>query len=91
MTVLSLVPVWFVLALLIPTAWVIGGAYRKWSGSRTVTCPETSQPATIALDARHAAAMHVLGNPVRKIQTCSRWLDRQTCDGGCLAQVSRSA
>jgi hypothetical protein len=90
MSVWYLIPMWFVLALVIPTGWSVGRAYRRSRGSRTVICPETGQPAGIELDARDAVAMHVIGNPVRKIQSCSRWPERQDCTQDCVAQVARA-
>jgi len=87
MSVLYLIPVWLVLALLIPAAWSISKAYKRTWGRRMVMCPETNRWANIELDARHAVRMHVLGNPARRIQYCSRWPERQSCSRECLAQV----
>lgn len=89
MTILYLIPVWFALGLSVPIAWSVAKVYRRSRGPRAVTCPENSQPATIELDVRHAVAMHVFGNPVRKIQRCSRWPGQQACDQNCLTQVAR--
>jgi hypothetical protein len=91
MRILMLIPVWFVLALLIPTVWVIAGFYRKLRGRRPVLCPETGLGTTIELDAPHAVAMRVLGNPIRKVQFCSRWPERQTCARKCVAQFEPAA
>lgn len=88
MTILYLIPVWFFLGMFVPLAWSVSRAYRRSSGPRVVNCPADSQPATIELDVQHAVAMHVLGNPVRKIQQCSRWPERQACDRNCLTQVA---
>lgn len=88
MTILYLIPVWFVLGFSIPIAWSVSRAYRRSKGAREVICPEISQSATIELDVRDAVKMHVLGNPVRKIQMCSRWPERQTCDRACLMHAA---
>ena len=85
MSVLHLIPVWFVLALVIPSALALGGAYSRSKGQRTVTCPETNQSAWIALDARNAVLMHVIGDNRQTIQACSRWPERQECARNCLA------
>lgn len=87
MSILYLIPIWFFLALLIPTIWSMSKAYKRTWGRRIVICPETNRWANIQLDARHAIRMHVLGNPARQIQSCSRWPERQRCSRGCLAQV----
>jgi hypothetical protein len=91
MSVLLLVPIWFILALFIPTAWSVGKVYSRSRGRRIVICPETRRAVNIELDARHAVAMHVVGNPVQKVQECSRWPERQGCSRECLAQVPRAA
>jgi hypothetical protein len=91
MSVLFLVPVWFILALVIPTAWSIGKVYSRSRGRRIVICPETNRAANIELDARYAVAMHLVGNPVCKIQYCSRWPEHQSCSRECLGQVPRLA
>jgi len=88
MTILYLIPVWFALGFSVPLVWSISKAYRRSRGPREVMCPEISQSAVIQLDVRDAVAMHVIGNPVRKIQLCSRWPERQACDRKCLAQVA---
>jgi hypothetical protein len=87
MSVLHLVPVWFVLALLIPIAVALGAAYRAARRRQTVICPETSESALIVLDARHAALMHAIGERPLRIQACSRWPERQACGRNCLIAV----
>ncbi len=91
MSVLYLIPVWFVLALLIPLTWSVSKVYSRSRGRRVVICPDNHRAANIELDARHAVAMHVLGNPGVKIQDCSRWPNRQNCGRECLTQVPRVA
>jgi len=87
MSVLFLVPVWFVLALLIPLTWSVTKVYSRSRGRRIVICPENGRAANIELDARHAVAMHLVGNPTGKIQICSRWPEWQHCGRKCLSQV----
>jgi hypothetical protein len=91
MPILSLIPVYFILALLLPIIWVVGRAYWKSQGRRQVTCPETEQFAVIELDAKHAAFMHVLGNLNRRVQGCSRWPQRRACSQECLKQIGAAA
>jgi hypothetical protein len=91
MSVLCLIPVWFILALGIPLAWAVGKVHSRSRGRRIVICPQTSRPANIELDARYAVAMLVAGNPALKIQACSRWPEHQNCGRQCLAQVPRAA
>jgi hypothetical protein len=91
MSILYLIPVWFVLGLLIPAAWSIGKVYRRSRNRRAVVCPEIKAFALIQVDARHAAAMHILGNPVRQVQSCSRWPGRRSCDRACLLGLAPAA
>ena len=77
MSILYLIPVWFALGLLVPAAWSIGKIYRRSRRSRVVICPETAAFALIQVEPRHAAAMHILGNPVREVHLCSHWPERQ--------------
>jgi len=46
---------------------------RRFSGERIVTCPETQCAATIRLDAAHAAATGMTGEPEIKVASCNRW------------------
>ena len=48
-------------------------ARRRFSGGITVTCPETHRAATIRLDAVHAAATSLTGEPDLKVKSCNRW------------------
>ena len=89
MSVVYLIPVWFILALLIPTIWSVSKVYSRTQGRRIVICPDNHRAANIELDARHAVAMHMVGNQGRKIQDCSRWPARENCGRECLAQVPR--
>lgn len=84
MSILSLVPVFFALALLAPAAWALGKVYRRSHGKREITCPEINHFATIELDARHAVAMHALGETNRRVKSCSLWPERQDCGQACL-------
>ncbi len=91
MRILLLVPVWFVLALLIPTVWTIVRSYRAVRGSWPVICPETGLGTTVELNAGNAVGMRILGNPPGKIQSCSRWPERQGCGRECLRQFEPAA
>jgi hypothetical protein len=91
MRILLLIPVWFILALLIPTVWAVTAIYRGISGPRPVICPETGLGSTVELDTSHAVAMRILGNPAQRIQSCSRWPERQNCKRTCLRQFEPAA
>jgi len=84
MSILSLIPVFFAVALLAPAVWALGKVYRRSHGAREVTCPEANHFATIQLDARHAVAMHARGETNRRVKSCSLWPERQACGQACL-------
>jgi hypothetical protein len=84
MSPLSLIPWFFVIALAAPAAWALGRVYRRSHGQREITCPEANHFATIQLDARHAVAMHALGETDRRVKACSLWPARQGCHQGCV-------
>ena len=66
---------------------VVATTYRRFRGSRTLTCPEDRQPAEIEIDAMHAAASAAFGPPALEITRCSRWPEHGGCGQECLAQV----
>src|SRR5512144_439621 len=76
----------FVLSL-IPLAFLGLRAYRRYRGARVIVCPETRAPAAVELDARHAAATDLFGDADLRLQSCSRWPERQDCGQECLAQI----
>jgi hypothetical protein len=62
-------------------------AYFKFRGVRVVTCPETAKPAAVEVNAKHAAIRGVIGKLNFKLESCSRWPERQGCEQECLAQI----
>jgi len=84
MSILSLIPVFFVLALVGPATWALGNVYRRNRGAREVTCPENGQFATIELDVRHALVAHSLGDMDQRVKMCSRRPEREGCDQACV-------
>ncbi len=84
MSPLSLSPWFFAIALAAPAAWALGRVYRRARGAREITCPEANHFATIQLDARHAVAMHALGETDRRVKACSLWPERQGCQQACV-------
>ena len=62
-------------------------SYYRLRGKRLVTCPETQQPAAVALDARHGATETLLGHAHLRLSECSRWPEKQGCGQECLKQI----
>lgn len=86
--IVSLIPVFFVLAILVPLAWVLGGAYARFRPKLPVTCPESNQSAFVQVDAKHAAFLKITGNANHRLLVCSRWPERAGCGRECLRQVA---
>lgn len=84
MSPLTLIPCFFVIAVIAPAAWALGKVYLRSRAAREVTCPEAQQFATIRLDAAHAVAMHALGEYKCRVKSCSLWPERQPCRQACL-------
>ena len=78
--VLSLIAI----ALIIRT--VVRG-YRRYSGLRTVTCPETKEQATVLVEARHVVESWLFGRAGARIVTCSRWPEHADCGHLCVTQI----
>lgn len=67
--------------------WVLP-AYRSARDKRTLTCPETNEPASVEINAAHAAATAWGGEIDLRLKNCSRWPDRSNCRQECLSQVA---
>jgi hypothetical protein len=77
---------WVAVFLAVP-AWA---AWRRWRGTRIVTCPENERPAAVDLDLRYAMTGAIVGRPELSLRDCSRWPERKGCGQMCLAQVEES-
>ena len=75
---------------LIPVAWVALRAYRRFRGTRVITCPETGCAAAVEVDKGHAAATYAIGEPDLRLTSCSRWPEREGCGQECLSQIEAS-
>lgn len=59
-------------------------AFFEHRGPKKVVCPETGLPATVGVDAGHAARWAMFGLVRLSAQNCSRWPERIGCAQGCL-------
>jgi hypothetical protein len=64
--------------------------YVRMRGTRVIVCPENHQPAAVKVDASHAAMTAVWESPDIRLQSCSRWPEREGCDQSCTSQISGS-
>jgi hypothetical protein len=64
--------------------------YGKYRGDRVVACPETQRPADVRVDLIAAVGTAWSGSPQIRLNTCSRWPERQNCGQACLAQIEEA-
>jgi hypothetical protein len=62
-------------------------ARAKYGGSRVITCPETSHPVSVEVDALQAAFTSAIGLPDIRLQNCSRWPLKKDCGQECLLHL----
>jgi hypothetical protein len=62
-------------------------AYRKFRGTRVITCPETEKAAAVRVDAKHLAIGVPIGERKLRLSECSRWPERRHCGQECLQQI----
>jgi hypothetical protein len=75
--------------LALAAAWRATTAWRRFRGTRLVTCPATGDTAAVKIDARHAALTAIVqGAPAHRLADCSRWTVRSHCNEECLPQVT---
>jgi len=65
-------------------------AWRRWRGTRLITCPETRRPAAVEMDLSHAVLGSLAGRPDLRLRDCTRWPERKACGQTCLAQIEES-
>lgn len=71
-----------ILLVLVP----IGRLYRKFRGTRVVTCPENKETAAVEVDAFQAAFSSADETRLR-LKDCSRWPEKENCGQECLRQI----
>jgi hypothetical protein len=80
--------IYLIAAIVILVAFYLAlSTYLKLRGTRVVTCPETSEPVAVEVDATRATLTAVLGKPSFRLTDCSRWPERQNCGQECLSQI----
>lgn len=65
-------------------------SYWRMRGTRVIVCPETDRPASVTVDAAHAALTAVWEKPELQLKTCSRWPERHDCNQACTGQIAIS-
>lgn len=92
MLVISVLLLFVVLASLFLLLPALGAReiYRRYRGSRAVTCPESSQQVAVSIDARHAAVTGINGHPDLRLSDCTRWPERARCAQPCMPEALRT-
>jgi len=71
----------------IPVLFLALRTYLRYRGTRVVTCPETCNPVAVRVNKGHAAATTALGEPQLRLESCTRWPEKEHCGQECLAQI----
>jgi hypothetical protein len=79
---------YFVLALVIPTAWMALSVRRRTAAERRVLCPRDGVSSLVKLDSWYAVRMHALGNPELLVGQCSRWPGYAGCGQECREEMA---
>jgi len=64
--------------------------YFKNRGSRLVTCPETREAVVMTPDKKFAFWTALRGQEHSRVETCSRWPEKDDCEQECLAEIEAS-
>ena len=64
--------------------------YRRFQGTRVVTCPENQCATAVEVDALHAAFTAIGGGTTVTLAHCSRWRKGHTCNQQCLRQIEQA-
>lgn len=87
-TVLYVIGALVILLAIYPAIPILAAAWRRYHGTSVITCPETSQPAAVEVNAvRAALTLLVGGAPDLRLSDCSRWPERRGCGQECLRQI----
>ena len=63
----------------------------RYRGTRVITCPETGHAEAVRVDAPHAAGTNLTGHGTElRLDSCTRWPERQGCAETCLRQIEAS-
>jgi hypothetical protein len=83
----------FLVVLLIsfvPVVLLATRTYLRYRGTRVVTCPETKKPVAVRVDKHLAASTAIAGETRLRLESCTRWPEREHCGQECLSQIEAS-
>ena len=76
----------FAVALWFGIRWLVRFTSR-YRDSQIVVCPETHEPAIVAIDSLHASLTGTVGLPDIRLESCSRWPMKKECGQECLMDL----
>jgi hypothetical protein len=82
-----LIALLILIPVLYPVVRLTARVYRRYRGTRLITCPETRQPAAVEVDTAHAIATAIAGQELLRLKDCSRWPEKRNCGQECLRQI----
>lgn len=83
----------FLIVLLIsfvPVVYIATRTYLRYRGTRVVTCPETKKPVAVRVNKHIAASTAITGETRLRLESCTRWPEREDCGQECLSQIEAS-
>ncbi len=84
MTALAIV---LVAVIMSASAALVVRQYRRWRGTRIVTCPKDQTTAAVEVAAWNATLVSLNREPSLRLSACSHWPDRVGCGQECVEQV----
>jgi hypothetical protein len=85
-TILAILAVAYLVAC-VPLIVILVRSYARFRGRRVVVCPESKEPVEVRVDAVRASITEALDQPKLRLESCSRWPEREGCGQECLAQI----
>jgi hypothetical protein len=74
------------LGLYFVVAPVMKTTYRRYSGRKTIICPESGQIAEVELKAARAGLMSAFAKEWVRVKGCSLWPRRKGCEQECVRE-----
>ena len=78
-----------VVLVALPVGFSVQSYFRN-RGRRTVVCPENHEPVAVELDNKFAFETALRRQEHERLQSCSRWPEKEACGQECLAQIQEA-
>jgi hypothetical protein len=89
MSILSIILVMVAVGAIVVVFTPVARLYRKFTGTRVVTCPDNKEAAAVEVDAVQAA-FSSLDQTHLRLKECSRWPEMENCGQECLQQIQKA-